>query len=396
MQHIIIAGGGIGGLCLAQGLLRASIPFLLLEADEGPSTRGQGYRLRIDSDGQRALKHCLPPELYALFRATASQSGLGRFVDPQLQPFGERRPDSWQPSAQVEPEDGDLSVNRQTLREILTHGLHQYIRWGHSVRDYALTEDGVRLTCQNGQAYHAAAVVAAEGVGSALRQQFLPQAQPEYIGAINLYGKTALTPAHRAQLDPVLLQGVTVVFANGFTMVIEPMRFRADMPQLAAEFAPDCTLSPVADYMYWAFTGREGRMGGPLPRTEASAEALSARMNVITRDFHPQLRAVMALGDNDSLRARAVRMARDVPQWTTQRLTLLGDAIHAMSPAGGLGANTALCDASKLVQYLNQYPVMEAFAHYERDMRARAEHALFLTRAGNERLLRVQDETVAA
>lgn len=396
MQQIIIAGGGIGGLCLAQGLLRAGIPFILLEADEGPSTRGQGYRLRIDRDGQRALQHCLPPALYALFRATASQSGLGRFVDPQLRAYGERRPESWQPSAQVEPEEGDLSVNRQTLREILTHGLHQHIRWGQRVRAFEQDDHCVRLRCEHGREYQAEGVVAADGVGSALRQQFLPRAEPEYIGAINLYGKTALTHAHRSQLDPVLLQGVTVVFANGFTMVIEPMRFRDSMPRLAAEHAPDCALSPVEDYIYWAFTGREDRMGGPLPRTELSAAALTARMDAITHDFHPQLRAVMALGENESLRARGVRMAREVPKWATQRLTLLGDAIHAMSPAGGLGANTALCDASTLTQYLSQAPLLDAFSRYEDDMRARAEHALFLTRAGNERLLRVKSEVETA
>jgi salicylate hydroxylase len=394
--RIGIVGAGLGGLCLAQGLARAGIHADVYEQHASSSTRGQGYRLRIDPDGQRALAACLSPENYRLFRHSSAQvTGAGRFVDPQLQPLPERRPDNWQPSAgtgEHEPE-GDLSVNRQTLREILSDGLTGHIHWGCALRKYQVTPDGVELILAKGQTQQVDVLVAADGVHSAVRKQFLPNAEPEHIDAINIYGKTPLTPEMCDRLDRPLLQSVTVVFADGFSLIVEPMRFRASMQELAASHAPHCKLTPIDDYLYWAFIGPSEQLGGALVGHEVPVQELGARIQHVTRDWHAQLRMMFKHGDAHTLSARPVLMAPSVPRWETGPVTLLGDAIHAMSPAGGLGANTALCDAAVLAEKLAKVVqqgvgLMEAVQAYELDMRARAARALQLSREGSERLFR--------
>jgi 2-polyprenyl-6-methoxyphenol hydroxylase-like FAD-dependent oxidoreductase len=50
-----IVGGGIGGLCLAQGLKRAGVGVAVYERDRTAETRQQGYRLDVEPDGSRAL-----------------------------------------------------------------------------------------------------------------------------------------------------------------------------------------------------------------------------------------------------------------------------------------------------------------------------------------------------
>ena len=63
------------------------------------------------------------------------------------------------------------------------------------------------------------------------------------------------------------------------------------------------------------------------------------------------LRAMFNRADAASVSMLPVRSAPDLAPWPASRVTLLGDAIHAMSPAG-VGANTALDDAARLAGHL--------------------------------------------
>src|SRR6202021_2266419 len=68
---VAVAGAGIGGLCLAQGLLRAGLEGTVYGRDAGLNSAAQGYRLHIDAGP--ALRACLPPDLYELCVATSGR-----------------------------------------------------------------------------------------------------------------------------------------------------------------------------------------------------------------------------------------------------------------------------------------------------------------------------------
>jgi phytoene dehydrogenase-like protein len=71
---VAVAGGGLGGLCLAQGLLKAGIDVTVYERDARLAGRRQGYRLHVDARAGLALEQCLPPESLALFQATCGDA----------------------------------------------------------------------------------------------------------------------------------------------------------------------------------------------------------------------------------------------------------------------------------------------------------------------------------
>jgi hypothetical protein len=83
--HVLIIGGGIGGLTLAQGLKRARISAAVYERDRTLTDRLQGYRVHISPTGSLALHECLPPHLFEVFdRTCGAPTSAVRFFTEQM------------------------------------------------------------------------------------------------------------------------------------------------------------------------------------------------------------------------------------------------------------------------------------------------------------------------
>ncbi|MEC4592904.1 MULTISPECIES: FAD-dependent oxidoreductase [Nitrospirillum] len=377
--QVAIIGAGLGGLCLAQALTRAGIDCVVYERDAGVDSRSQGYRLRIDADGADALARCLSPTLYDLFRRTcAVPAPRTRFLDGQLAPVTGRAPAVWSAADDGAPHReaaGDLCAHRQTLREILLTGVADRVRFGAAFQALAEGADGrVHVAFADGTSVRADLVVAADGINSAVRRQLMPQAEPLDVGAVCLYGRTTLTPQVRAAVGDDLCAGTSVVFADGYAGIVEPMLFDPTEGDRGG-------LSLVDDYLYWALIGPRTRLMGRFP---GAAPAVVA--DHLARDWHPQLCGLFRHADPRDmalLPVRSARLARTWPCWAPRPVTFLGDAIHAMSPAGGLGANVTLRDAAVLAASLSRIPSASAAAReYEAEMRTRAARAIHLSEVG--------------
>src|SRR4249920_3412102 len=82
--RVIIIGGGIAGLCLAQGLRQASVDVAVYERDRTPTDRLSGYCIHLNPAGSRALHACLLPALWNRLVATAGEPGGLGFFSEQL------------------------------------------------------------------------------------------------------------------------------------------------------------------------------------------------------------------------------------------------------------------------------------------------------------------------
>ena len=105
--QVAIIGGGMGGLCLANGLKRAGIGVAVYERDQSPDSRPQGYRIHIDPQGSTALHACLPQHSVGSFLL----HGWGLFAGlqhchPSTARTPQPRPISSKPAAQETPLPG--------------------------------------------------------------------------------------------------------------------------------------------------------------------------------------------------------------------------------------------------------------------------------------------------
>lgn len=391
--HVSIVGAGLGGLCLAQGLKQAGIAFDVYERDITAASRSQGYRIRIDENGQDALSQCLPANHYELFRQSCSTSRSVQFLNCDLERIEGRPARSWLTSAAnnaPQPKAHDLGANRQTLREILLCGIEDRVHFGKTFRRFDLvSNDEVRIQFDDGEVRMSTLLVGADGVNSVVRGQLVPAAEPVDTGAVCIYGKTTATMTLRESLGATVCSSTSVIFADGFALVLDPMLFPEPLPDIAARLAPECRLSHVDDYLYWAFIGPRARMAigaGELP----DRVRLITLIEAIVRQWHPKLRTLFAHGDPDTLAMLPVRSSSPaIATWRPGPVTLLGDAIHAMSPAGGVGANTALRDAAALAAAVSAAQDLHtAVCRYEIAMREWAEVAIRDSEEDARRLFR--------
>ncbi|WP_321930386.1 FAD-dependent oxidoreductase [Burkholderia cenocepacia] len=391
--HVAIVGAGLGGLALAQALKQAGIAFDVYERDPALDSRRQGYRIRIDATGQRALAACLPAGPAALFRASASQgTGAVRLATPRLTPAHGHAPAGWHTA----PDTADLSVNRLTLREILMAGIEDHVHVGHAVDRYRVLPDGrahVTFASGTSESVTCDVLVGADGIHSTLRAQLVPAAAPVRTGALCVYGRTRLPTDDPAFPEAAGLRAATtVIVADGCAAVLEDMRFRTDLRALAAHALPCSRFTPPDDYFYWAAIGPSSRFGlDDADPTAALAARIPAALQHVVRDWHPVLRRLLLDTPSDAVTALPVRRGRPDVALPAGPVTLLGDAIHAMSPAGGAGANTALRDAAALAarlarQTANDGDIRHALTRYAEDMRVWATDAVIASDRAAARL----------
>jgi salicylate hydroxylase len=243
----------------------------------------------------------------------------------------------------------------RTLLERLPGGIVHLGLHCTEVREH---HDGVELRFSDGSACTADVVVGADGIHSRVRE-LLVRDTPKFCGQ-SIY--RALVPAERL---PFLLVEPKVVIWLG------PGRH--------------CVCYPVAG-------GRLISVAASVPDPHWGAESWSAQgtpadlvaayagwhQEVVDVVSAPEVIGRWALHDRDTLQ-----------RWSTERITLVGDAAHPMLPFLAQGANQAIEDAAALATCLRgarREDVSSALARYERARRPRTEDVHSMSRANNTAL----------
>lgn len=385
--EVLVIGGGIGGLCLAQGLKKAGVKVAVYERDETPNSRLQGFRVHINPEGSVALYECLEPELWTVFDRTGGTFTRGfTMMTEQLKELlflgmdddgaaNEAHPSERTPRSPGSEIARHRSVSRITLRHILLRGLGDIVHFNKRFVRYEEAEGRVVAHFEDGSTAEGDVLVAADGVGSRVRQQYLPDAEPIDTGVVVLGGKVPLTDGALAMLPARLLDGPMIVMpreAASLFMAVWKRETGGD--RYLRLVGIDQEIPEDEDYVILGLAAKREHFGFRSdPLTMRGAELKDAVRGKVLR-WHPTLRKLVELLDEDEMAPARIRTSQPVEAWTTTRVTLLGDAIHSMTPYRGIGANIALKDAALLSRKLieaerGRKPLLAAIAEYEAAMR---------------------------
>ena len=381
--RVLIIGGGTGGGCLAHGLKRAGIEVQVFERQRSQLSNTGGYRVGISPDGSRALAECLPEDLYRTFVATCARPPRHfNLLTEGLREVGSF--DIHELGLDQDALHGEQNVSRTTLRQVLFTGLEDCLHFDKTFTHYEQHADGtVTAFFADGSSATGDVLVAADGTNSRVRQQYLPHARLEDTGILSTGGKLPMTPETRALLPPKVQDGLSIVAApRGYGLIIHVMRFQFDRQRVkpgigesdAERLArwPGLLYDNTSDYIGWGFwAARQHFPADPMTLQGTALVDLTLRM---TDGWHPALRRLIELSDPTTVFPINVRTSVPLQPWAPTPVTLLGDAIHTMTPGRGIGANTALRDAALLCRRLTavrggQLSLLQAIGDYEAHMR---------------------------
>ncbi|WP_105420469.1 MULTISPECIES: FAD-dependent oxidoreductase [Neorhizobium] len=357
---IAIIGGGPGGLALAQGLKKNGIDTAVFERDPVRADYVQGFRMRIRQRGIDALQANLPAHLYEIFLDTL---GLAPTENLALDEQFNRLDDAGRSGGEPEDTHIEKSVSRITLRQILLSGLDHIFQTGKHFCHYELQPDGTVIAhFVDGSAVRANLLVGADGAGSAVRRQLLPDLTSIDTGVRRLAGKITLQDAERHGVSPFLTDFNTHIRPrDGRTLMITSHRVDpAAYARHGLIGGEDPSHSNISGFHFnnttsyaWWNTAYDANELGPDEALENlnGAELLDA---LIARIKHWDERILKLIRHTDPSTVGFLKVKSSTPGavWRTGPVTLLGDSIHAMTYFRALGGNTALYDTGLLVPQL--------------------------------------------
>ncbi|WP_371400717.1 FAD-dependent monooxygenase [Kribbella sp. NBC_00662] len=357
-MKVLVIGGGTGGLALAHGLKRAGIGVTVFERDAVRTDGLHGYRVGIDPDGSRALHALLPKDLYDTFVATKARDP--KYFNMLTEDFKEVL--SMEIPASTDPVESEKSISRMTLRQVLLTGLDDVVEFGKEFTHFEQHGDQVTAYFADGTSATGDLLVAADGSGSRVRRQYLPQARTEETGIVAIAGKLPITEESAKLVPPKVFEGISIVTApRGFACILHVMEFQWDRDghvkrgiggnteELIRRW-PGLQFDNTRDYINWGLSATKDKLPANIMQL-SGAELVKVALDA-TPGWHPNLRRLFELTDPGTCFPVNIWTSVPLEPWKTTNVTLLGDAIHTMTPGRGVGANTALRDAVNLCRAL--------------------------------------------
>ncbi|KAK9414379.1 hypothetical protein SUNI508_11341 [Seiridium unicorne] len=365
-RPVLISGAGLASLLLAQSLKLSNIPFQIFERDASLAFRGQGYRLRLSSEGLEAIESVLDPAAWQRFYDQCGKTGGSGFAG--FDAITGEQMDSALGGESLGSRDGKIvGIARGDMRKLFMEGLEEHVHFQKQVTGYELMEDGVHAIFADGSKSDAGSLlVGGEGIKSSVAKQVSGGRIKVYdTGARGIHGQ-APTSAFKG-LGEGVFRISDSTHSEGRISIITNVRPN-DMDNPDVEFG-------------WTMAGPPGTINAPSNDYAIVGKTAADLAKSLTKGWNERFKPLF---DNMNEAEAAFwkitcSTPSGVPEWPNEpRVTVIGDAAHSMTPAGGIGANTAVRDSALLGSLLREAGGYKegVTAAYEKGMREYASEAV--------------------
>lgn len=286
-------------------------------------------------------------------------------------------------------------IDRPWFRELLYLGIEEDIVFGKAFESYELLDgDGsgkrVRVHFEDKTTATGRILVAADGVRSRVRRQFLPDMKQVDVGRMVIWGRTPDVKAMRSIMPPHALStwaGFAIDRDHPERSLLwAPVEWPGDLPKLSGG-----KLSAQSEYVNCVFNTETNKDVLANPR---SLKHKLDWINEVMADWNPALKELYQRQDPESLTLIPMYSCTpNLPKWEAHPcLTFLGDSIHAMLPTGGIGGLTAILDARDLCLAIasakdgDEEAWVRQLQGYETEMRRRGSAAIEHSFQGGKRM----------
>ena len=308
----IVVGGGIGGLSLARELTLAGLGVVVLESAAKLGVVGAGIIMN--------------PNAMAVLEANGLASCVRARSAPYLarDTFDHRGRHLTTRDYRPLYAGGRLAVgallHRAHLHECLYDGLPAgTVHVDTQIRDLEAGPDHVRVETASGEVFTGDVLVGADGIRSTVRARFFEPTESVYLGY----------RSHRFVVPNVDgLEHFTEFLGHGQRVGLVPIG--------AGQLYVWTTFNSPRESRAWA-------LESPATLRTLFAELADSRVR----------RAFGELESTDGVVCTDIEEVHQ-PAWTRERVALLGDAAHALTPNMGQGAGMAMEDAAVLAEELTR------------------------------------------
>jgi 2-polyprenyl-6-methoxyphenol hydroxylase-like FAD-dependent oxidoreductase len=336
MAKILVVGGSLGGLFVANILLRQGHDITLLEKATG-SLDGRGAGIVTHDALAQALKaagvtvdHTLGVPVSQRVTLGRDGNNLGEMELPQILT-------SW-------------SRLYHMLKE--SFPAERYLQ-GKAVKALTQDEKSVRVQCEDGSQYEAELLIASDGIRSGVRAQVAPQVQPEYAGYIAWRGVCDEACLSQHALD-TLFNYFGFCLPDGEQMLGYPVAGSGNDTRPGKRRYNFVWYRPASEdeELISLLTDDDGRYYPTgIPPLKVSWKHIAHMRQVAREILAPQYAEIL-----EKTAAPFLQAIYDVrsEQIVFDRVALMGDAAFVGRPHVGMGVTKAGDEAMVIAKYIAQ------------------------------------------